>query len=257
MDYAPDGDLDAVDAEEIAIAAGWEGEPEEFIEAAIKAGFIDNGACLSIHDWQEYAGKLIERREKDRQRKAEARRTPVRRTSAGSPPDGARTLPTRPTNPLSPLAVASAPAVSDSDVDEHFACWWDTYGRVGSKADARELYRHWRGQGATAEELLRAAIAYRDHCSSPSGPKIAHARTFLAKKPNRWREWADGEEHGSMDAQGSARLNDVLTAGAQAFGLQGGDHDHDHDHDITGRRAGAALGGAHARRGLPAGRVED
>ena len=47
-----------------------------FIETLIEAGFIDK--CprgLLLHDWPEYAGKLNERREKEKQRMANKRAT--------------------------------------------------------------------------------------------------------------------------------------------------------------------------------------
>ena len=54
------------------------GEPGQFIEALVAAGYLDqtdNG--LAIHDWYDYAGRLIEqreaRREQDRARKQRQR----------------------------------------------------------------------------------------------------------------------------------------------------------------------------------------
>lgn len=78
LDFAQDGDLRRYDPEEIADAALWEGEPGRFIEALVAAGYLDqtdNG--LAIHDWYDYAGRLIEqreaRREQDRARKQRQR----------------------------------------------------------------------------------------------------------------------------------------------------------------------------------------
>ena len=93
LDYAQDGDLSRFGAEDIAIACEWDGEPEALVAMLIECGFLDNGQGLTVHDWQEYAGRLLERRERDRQRKAAARRAPVLRTSNGRPADGARTEP--------------------------------------------------------------------------------------------------------------------------------------------------------------------
>ena len=63
----------------IARAAQWEGEPEDFMNALIEAGFIDKtDDGLIIHDWYDYAGKLVERRiaerERSRQRRAASRK---------------------------------------------------------------------------------------------------------------------------------------------------------------------------------------
>lgn len=44
----------------------WDGEPAMLIAALQKTGFLDG---MKIHNWARYAGKLIERRKKDRLRK--------------------------------------------------------------------------------------------------------------------------------------------------------------------------------------------
>ncbi len=123
LDYAADGSLARYDDEDIADAVLWEGDPAEFVKAAIAAGFInetDDG--LVLHDWYEYAGRLIDKRAADAARKRASRsgqasqddlpepapesdsapvpapetRTSdeqtqdVRRTSDGRPRDGAR-----------------------------------------------------------------------------------------------------------------------------------------------------------------------
>ena len=73
LDFAQDGVLDKFDAEDIADALHWDGEPSQLIDALISSGYIDETPeGLRIHDWTDYAGKLLERREKDRARKAEA-----------------------------------------------------------------------------------------------------------------------------------------------------------------------------------------
>ncbi len=102
-----------------------------------------------------------------------------------------------------PRAQSDAAAPDGAQVDVDFEEWWITYGRVGSKARARDLYRWWRQRkDATRHDLLTAAQAYRAHCEA-SSCKMKHADTFLAKATkNRsavWPEWASGEEHGTMD----------------------------------------------------------
>jgi hypothetical protein len=60
LDFAQDGDLSSYDDAEIAEAAEWEDAPHQFIEALIEAGFVT--VDRHIHDWHDYAGKLIEQR---------------------------------------------------------------------------------------------------------------------------------------------------------------------------------------------------
>jgi hypothetical protein len=71
LEYAQDGDLSVYDAEDIADAAMWEGESSAFTDGLIKAGFIDSADdtdAITIHDWMEYAGRLVT----SRRRKADA-----------------------------------------------------------------------------------------------------------------------------------------------------------------------------------------
>jgi hypothetical protein len=69
LDHAEDGDLTDFDCFDIASACGWEGDAEELVNALVqcgpgnRAGFLerdDDG--IYLHDWLNYAGKLVESR---------------------------------------------------------------------------------------------------------------------------------------------------------------------------------------------------
>lgn len=67
-------------------AAGWKDKPGDFVRACVRHGFLDetsNG--YRIHDWDEYAGAHVAKRERDRERKRKSRARPaeVLRTSNG------------------------------------------------------------------------------------------------------------------------------------------------------------------------------
>ena len=87
IDYASDGDLTKHDAEDIALACEWEGEPKDIIKHLTACGFIDNSDGLHVHDWDEYGGALVAAREKDAGRKREGRSS----VSSGRPADVQRT----------------------------------------------------------------------------------------------------------------------------------------------------------------------
>ncbi len=62
LDNCPDGIL-PTSARAIARGARWDDDPQEFLDAIEEAGFVDrDGLSLSIHDWSDYGGKLIEKR---------------------------------------------------------------------------------------------------------------------------------------------------------------------------------------------------
>ncbi|MCL6592707.1 MAG: HNH endonuclease [Alicyclobacillus sp.] len=64
VQYAPDGRLHRYDPEDIKDAMMWEGEPEELISALVRCGFLDSTEDgYKIHDWEDYAGRLLEQRQ--------------------------------------------------------------------------------------------------------------------------------------------------------------------------------------------------
>lgn len=97
LDFAQDGVLDKYDAEDIADAMQWEGDADQLVEALLSSGYIDDtDDGLVVHDWHDYAGKLLERRAKDRARKRAAAETSdapqdFRRNSNGIDEEGEET----------------------------------------------------------------------------------------------------------------------------------------------------------------------
>lgn len=93
VDYAADGDLTGYPAEMIARICHWDGDPEAFIRALLECGRTPNSpgfleqdeeGRLLIHDWHDYAGRLLQRRERDKARYRRLRE--ARRVQAPSPP---------------------------------------------------------------------------------------------------------------------------------------------------------------------------
>lgn len=84
LDYADDGNLTRY-RDFIPNASQWVGDEEMYTTSLIKLGFIDvKDEQLYIHDWLDYTGALIETREKDaeRKRQARARKSSNAKTSA-------------------------------------------------------------------------------------------------------------------------------------------------------------------------------
>jgi hypothetical protein len=77
LDNAPDGVI-AASPRTISKAAQWPGDPQTFVNALASVGFLEcNGDETVIHDWEDYAGKLIEHRHSnaERQRTWRAKKT--------------------------------------------------------------------------------------------------------------------------------------------------------------------------------------
>lgn len=81
MEYADDGLLGRFDNDVIADACEWIGDPDEFVNALCEAGFLDRlGPGYAVHDWDDYAGKLIQKR------RANTERMRVARAANNEPP---------------------------------------------------------------------------------------------------------------------------------------------------------------------------
>ena len=80
LDYATDGDLTRHDEDDIAIACEWHGDPGDLIECLSACRFLDADSGLRVHDWDEYAGALIEQRERNAERMRDKRAAHVQRT---------------------------------------------------------------------------------------------------------------------------------------------------------------------------------
>ena len=138
IDHAEDGNLSKYDADDLAIAARWEGDPTDLVDALVEcgpggtAGFLERGGLygppederagdLVIHDWWEYAGKLIARRRRDRERKAAARSDSppedVREASDGQAQDSPEDTASRETVNQPTNQPTSSP---DGDPKDHF-----------------------------------------------------------------------------------------------------------------------------------------
>lgn len=58
------GDFGDITNAEIAQGAGWDGDPDEFVNALIAAGFIDQADDrLFLHDWEDYTARYYEHRD--------------------------------------------------------------------------------------------------------------------------------------------------------------------------------------------------
>lgn len=103
LDNAPTGSLVDITPRMISRAAQWDGDPEKLAKTLIRAGWIDEkeDGTLEIHDWYEYAGKLID------QRQAEKERSRSRRAAAAASADA---------SPDDPTPTAGRPANSRKKV---------------------------------------------------------------------------------------------------------------------------------------------
>lgn len=82
LDNAQNGDLSGLPSKVIAFGAGWKGNADDFVQAACLSGWLDesNGSYI-LHDWYDYAGRLIEKKTANKERMRNKRATNVQRTN--------------------------------------------------------------------------------------------------------------------------------------------------------------------------------
>ncbi len=184
LDFAPTGSLGKFDAEDIADAMQWDGDPMQLVEALLAAGYVDDAEDgLALHDWSEYAGKLLERRAKDRARKRTTSETAgnpqeLQRKGTGEGKESAKTpsvpnltVPnltvhnqtvhdrTEPTEPSADRSAAKACPIVEIMLLYNKTC--ESYPRIRCIAGTREkaVRARWRQYGdiETFRELFQKA----------------------------------------------------------------------------------------------------
>jgi len=98
LDFAQDGNIGKYDEFDIAEACLWEGDDQGFVDALIQAGFVDKTELgLLIHDWFDYAGRLIIqkdiKKEKNKERVKRFRDKSAKSCNADVMPCNAPTVP--------------------------------------------------------------------------------------------------------------------------------------------------------------------
>ncbi|MEW6044994.1 MAG: DnaD domain protein [Bacillota bacterium] len=166
LDNVPDGILAGISPRMIARAAQWEGDPDQFFSALVQAGFvdIDQAEVPEIHDWHDYAGRLVERRRADaerkraeRKRKERGQKQDVRRMSDGCPTDvpqdsSRMSCVTKPN-----LTKHDHDHVKDHDAKVVHAC--EAFlGRLISQRDI-EMINNWDYPLEIIQEAMRRAAA--------------------------------------------------------------------------------------------------
>jgi DnaD/phage-associated family protein len=203
LDNAPNGDLTGLPNRVVAVGAGWTGDPDAFVNALIRAGWLDReDDRLMIHDWHDYAGRLIEKREQDRERKRKSRgrHADVTRTNEGSHADVQRNL----TVPNHTIPDINTPTTTNARDEEKDAQVFRVFEQEGFGTLSSVLVDDLRDMIDTysAEWVIRAM-----HEAVRSGKRnLRYARAILKRWKNEgidtpW-EVKRNAEHGRSNQRG-------------------------------------------------------
>lgn len=202
LDNVPDGNLNGTSPRIIAYAAQWDEDPKRFVGALEDTGFLTRNSAgdLLIHDWHDYAGKLIERRTIERERQRQ-RRTNVTNINEERTP-GVRSTLAQQTQGVAQIYGGTVPNPTvpnhvhvhvDEDPDALFQEFWSAYPRKVAKQAARAAWDKCVKHGTEPQRLIASAGHYAQAVidSNTESQYILHGATFLG--PNR--RWEDYEHY--------------------------------------------------------------
>jgi len=223
LTHRPDGWLRNMDADDIADAAGWEGDADAFVAALADSGWLDYDQDVGdyfVHDWWDGAGKTIKRRKfaTERQRKArdadgfasdsrdshgdvtrdthashgadsdsdsDRDKKPKSGTSSRKRADRATRLPDGWTPKPEPdlIKAVGGQHQADRQLDRFRDYWTAQPGTKGRKVDWQATWRNW----------LRRTAEDRQPRGSPEPPRATQPVVGSAEWEARQREQAERE----------------------------------------------------------------
>lgn len=240
LDNAPSGSLDGISNRMIARAAQWNGAPDVFVDAMAGAGLLDkmDDETLAIHDWYEYAGKLIDQREAEKNR-SRARRAAAaaaaastsddRRTTTGQTADGTnddqkktagrvkqstpkQTKPEQTRETEGDLPHTPKTEAKPDAQECRFAEFWTQYPKKVGKKAAQNSWRRIKPDAALFERIMQAITAAKasDQWNREGGRFIPNPSTWLNQ--GRWDDElpAAGAKLRQTQTPGKVNTMDVL-----------------------------------------------
>jgi len=229
LDNAPDGDLSHIDQDIIADISEYPGDALLYCNTLQDAGFIDNeGDCLFIHDWDEYAGRLIERRKSDTERKRKDR--DIRRTSAGHPQDMTRMSCARveksrvdktkvEKSTLDAIAAPNPEPESILGIDyftEAFTAYKSIHTPKGSQTECRKAWHSIlklpKADKPSEPDLLQAVKNYIAQCWA-NDSYTKRMNFFLSPSSRPYEEYLPANYHPAQQAEKPLPVNITPTGG--------------------------------------------
>lgn len=144
----------------VANVSQWGGDPDLFVEALTEAGFLNEiDDALELHDWYDYAGKLMETRKANRERQRRYRESQkqqeanvernanvtrdvtVTKSERHAPTVPNHTVPNHTNNKtlVTPVERRELREFAKGR-EEGFLEWWNEYPRKGDKKRTRKVW---------------------------------------------------------------------------------------------------------------------
>jgi len=177
MTYADDGHLSKWEASDIADAVHWKDEPAKLLEILVESRFLDSvDGLLSIHDWDDYTGRLMDVRRKDKERKRKSREN-LRKSAVTEP---------NPTEPDQTQNNITESQHNNAIASERLWCmFWSNYPKKTFETEARQTWDELNPDEALADKILQSLekAKHGEQWKKENGRFINKAVTWLKNKP--------------------------------------------------------------------------
>lgn len=155
LDNAEDGSIGGMLNQEIADVCEYKGDADAFVDALVEAGYlIRTDDDLILHDWADYCGRLMDKREQNRLRQQKYRerhrQDPKRAKTPKVPP-----APDPPPEP--PAPVEEPPPVQDPELAKAMDFYFNRINPTPSQSSIEELTEYIKTMGA---DVCIAAMEY-------------------------------------------------------------------------------------------------
>lgn len=226
LDNAPSGSLDGISNRMIARAAQWTGSANEFVEALKNADLLDETADggLELHDWQEYTGSLIEKRESEKIRSRNRRAAAKEKATGAAETTSGQTADTPQTSQQKTDGRVEKSRVEYSRVDiggnntplppdvqtERFAAFWKLYPKKQGKGAAEKAWKKIKPTAEMFDQIVAAvgAAISSEQWQRENGRFIPNPATWLNQK--RWEDEIPAPAYFQPPAGGKPNTMDVL-----------------------------------------------
>lgn len=241
LDNAPTGSLQGISNRTIARAAGWpENNADKLVEALEAAGWLDSTpeGDLQIHDWYDYAGKLIDQREAEKQR-SRRRRAASSQATDGRPTDDRKKTAGRvdktiqdyttqdQRKDISPTPSDDGPKKTDLQ-EERFGVFWSAYPKKVGKQAALKSWKKIKPTAELFERILSSLEMAKqsDQWQREHGRFIPNPTTWL----NQGR-WDDELEPAGTYTQNQRHTGGKVNTMGVLAGIYAEEDTHDQERD--------------------------
>lgn len=199
LDNAQDGSLAGISDKTIARVCDFpEKKAGKLMESLVTHGFIDcEEDHYIIHDWHDYAGKLMERRKKDRERKNTSNGS--RKNSSGIPAEQPRnshatvpipyhTVPNHNTGGEKKIDSTGGTAPAPLVDGKAFTSFWEAYPWKMNREEAWEAWKTLNPDLDTVIRIMTGLDAWKksERWTEDSGRFIPAAAKFLRERDAYW-----------------------------------------------------------------------